>query len=65
MSTELWGVGSTPPYLHDGRATTLTEAILLHGGDARNTRDAFTALPREQQSNLIRFLANLVLFKMA
>ncbi len=28
----LWGVGSTAPYMHDGRATTLTEAILFHTG---------------------------------
>ena len=63
MTKELWGVGSTPPYLHDGRATTLTEAILLHGGDAQITRDAFAALPRNQQADLVRFLANLVIFK--
>jgi hypothetical protein len=33
MTENLWGVGSTAPYLHDGRATTLTEAILAHGGE--------------------------------
>lgn len=63
MTKELWGVGSTPPYLHDGRATTLTEAILLHGGDAQTARDAFAVLDRDQQADLIRFLANLVVFK--
>jgi hypothetical protein len=31
MTENLWGVGSTAPYMHDGRATTLTEAILEHG----------------------------------
>jgi hypothetical protein len=64
MTKELWGVGSTPPYLHDGRATTLTEAILLHGGDARAARDAFTRLPSDEQAEIVRFLKNLVIFKM-
>jgi hypothetical protein len=41
LTKELWGVGSTPPYLHDSRATTLTEAILEHGGEAQQSRDAF------------------------
>lgn len=39
-----WGVGSTAPYLHDGRATTLTEAILEHGGAAAASRSAFLRL---------------------
>ena len=47
LTENLWGVGSTAPYLHDGRATTLAGAILVHGGDAaaragasRRSRDA-------------------------
>ena len=44
LTENLWGVGSTAPYLHDGRATTLTEAILEHGGEAQASRDAFAAL---------------------
>lgn len=63
LTTELWGVGSTAPYLHDGRATTLTEAILYHGGEAAESRAAFKALPVLEQKNLIAFLSNLVLFK--
>jgi hypothetical protein len=64
MTQELWGVGSTSPYLHDGRATTLTEAILEHGGEADASRIAFENLLEEDQSDLIAFLDNLVLFKM-
>lgn len=64
MTAELWGVGDTAPYLHDGRALTLTDAILAHGGDAATSRDAFEALPTQQQSAVIAFLNNLVLFKM-
>jgi cytochrome c peroxidase len=63
LTENLWGVGSTAPYLHDGRATTLTEAILLHGGEAEASRDAFESLGEAQQQDLIAFLDNLVLFK--
>jgi hypothetical protein len=63
LTENLWGVGSTAPYLHDGRATTLTEAILEHGGEALAARDAFVALPTAKQLDVLAFLANLVLFK--
>lgn len=63
ITKELWGVGSTQPYLHDGRATTLTEAILAHGGEARQSREAAEALSQSDHEDLIRFLNNLVLFK--
>lgn len=63
MTENLWGVGSTAPYLHDGRATTLTEAILAHGGEAAASQAAFVALPLESQRALIAFLDNQVLFK--
>jgi CxxC motif-containing protein (DUF1111 family) len=63
MTAELWGVGSTAPYLHDGRASTLTEAILGHDGDAAASRAAFRSLPTADQADLITFLNNLVLFK--
>lgn len=65
ITKELWGVGSTAPYLHDGRATTLTEAILEHGGAAADSRDAFVNLNSRKQEDLIAFLENLVLFKVA
>ncbi len=34
-TARLWGIADSGPYLHDGRATTLTEAIMLRGGEAR------------------------------
>lgn len=64
LTKELWGVGSTAPYLHDGRATTLTEAILEHGGEARASRRNFRRLTLADQQAVIAFLDNLVLFKM-
>ena len=63
LTENLWGVGSTAPYLHDGRATTLTEAIPAHGGEAAASRDAFLGLPTKDQKALIAFLNDLVLFK--
>ena len=63
MTENLWGCGSTAPYLHDGRAVTLTEAILEHGGESQAARDAFAARSTTDQKRLIAFLNNLVLFK--
>jgi cytochrome c peroxidase len=63
LTENLWGVGSTAPYLHDGRATTLREAILLHGGEAETSRNAFARLARQDQAAVIAYLENLVLFK--
>jgi mono/diheme cytochrome c family protein len=63
MTENLWGVASTAPYMHDGRATTLTEAILAHGGEGQAARDAFVSQPLDRQKDLIAFLNNLVLFK--
>ncbi|HET6282447.1 MAG TPA: di-heme oxidoredictase family protein [Polyangia bacterium] len=62
LTENLWGVGSTSPYLHDGRATTLTEAILEHGGEAQASRDQFAAFTPAQKKDLVAFLDNLVLF---
>jgi mono/diheme cytochrome c family protein len=65
LTRNLWGVGSTAPYLHDGRATTLTEAILEHGGEGAAARDAFTRLAVGSQKDLLAFLNNMILFKLA
>jgi Di-haem oxidoreductase, putative peroxidase len=59
ITARLWGVADTAPYLHDGRAHTLVEAILLHGGEAQGVRDAFAKLPDDAQQELIAFLLTL------
>lgn len=64
MTVELRGVGDIAPYLHDGRALTLTDAILAHGGEAASSRERFEGLSMEGNNDLIAFLNNLVLFKM-
>lgn len=62
----LWGIGLQASfqggqafYLHDGRATTLAEAIEWHGGEAEAARDFFLALSADDQARLIRFLESL------
>jgi hypothetical protein len=62
MTEPLWGVGSTPPYGHDGRSINLTEVILRHGGEAQASRDAFAALPEPTRQRVVDFLNTLVLF---
>lgn len=62
LTENLWGVGSTAPYMHDGRATTLTEAILYHGGDATMSKEFFESASTADQQDLISFLDNLVLY---
>jgi CxxC motif-containing protein (DUF1111 family) len=55
----LWGVSLHAPFLHDGRAATLAEAIDAHGGEAQASRDKFTTLSPKEQAELITFLEHL------
>ncbi len=61
----LWGIGLTlavsghTQFLHDGRARSLLEAILWHGGEAQAARDGVAALPAEDRAALIAFLESL------
>lgn len=63
MTENLWGVGSSAPYLHDGRAASLTEAVLEHGGEAQASRNSFANGTQAARRQLIAFLKNQVLFK--
>ncbi len=56
----LWGIRDSGPYLHDGRAETLEQAIALHGGDAWATRNRYFHLKAEERIGLQRFLKSLV-----
>lgn len=55
----LWGVRDTAPYLHDGRAVTLVQAIALHGGQGTASRYAFERLPPSEREDLLAFLGSL------
>lgn len=59
LTTELWGVGDTEPYWHDGSSPTIEDAILRHGGEAQASRDAFASATAAEQSALLEFLAQL------
>jgi len=61
----LWGLGRVEVvnehtlFLHDGRARGFAEAILWHGGEADDAKEAFRSLPAEERAALIRFLESL------
>ena len=59
ITAKLWGVADTAPYMHDGRALTLEEAIASHGGDAEWARDRFLSMDERRQEELIAFLKTL------
>ncbi len=56
----LWGVRDSAPYMHDGRAETLLEAITMHDGESKGTRDRFLTLSLEDRQAVIEFLKTLV-----
>ena len=58
-TARLWGVADTAPYLHDGRALTIKEAILLHGGEAQVSRAHFAELDPETMQEVLSFLQSL------
>jgi CxxC motif-containing protein (DUF1111 family) len=61
----LWGIGLTETvsgkatYLHDGRARSLLEAVLWHGGEAQAARDHVVNVPAADRAALIRYLKSL------
>ena len=56
----LWGVRDSAPYMHDGRAETLLEAITMHEGEAAKTRDRFLNLSVVDRQAVIEFLNTMV-----
>ena len=55
----LWGIAAVGPYLHDGRADTLDEAIRWHGGEAKGSRKAYEALDDADREDLMAFVMSL------
>jgi CxxC motif-containing protein (DUF1111 family) len=55
----LWGVADSAPYLHDGRASTLDEAIRLHGGEAEATSERYRKLDGRDRRDLLSLLQSL------
>lgn len=62
LTRPLWGVADTGPWMHDGRALTLTGTILLHrenGSEANGSVDSFESLSRAKKLALRMFLSSL------
>ncbi|TMB39436.1 MAG: hypothetical protein E6J55_22835, partial [Deltaproteobacteria bacterium] len=59
LTRPLWGLAETAPYLHDGRAPTVHDAIVLHGGEATRARDAYLALDEPARASVRVFLTSL------
>ena len=61
----LWGIGLTEvisgrtTFLHDGRARSLAEAILWHGGEAEPSKEAFRTMAEAERKALLQFLRSL------
>lgn len=62
----LWGLGLSPNsqggkyfLLHDGRAKSIEDAIVLHGGEAQQSKNKFIQLSTQEKNNLLKFLASL------
>ncbi len=62
----LWGLGLSSKsqggqifLMHDGRARSINEAILLHGGEAENSKTLYLSLPENDKLKLIKFLESL------
>lgn len=62
LTADLWGISGTGPYMHDGRAATLEEAIAAHcppagmTGAASDSCASYSALDATRRSNLVAFL---------
>jgi CxxC motif-containing protein (DUF1111 family) len=59
VTRPLWGLAETAPYLHDGRAPTVHDAIVLHGGEATAARDAYLRLDEGGRASVRVFLVSL------
>lgn len=64
-TSPLWGVGlakkvdASVALLHDGRARSIQEAIVWHGGEAEKAKMAYMALPKPKRQQLLRFIESL------
>ena len=61
----LWGVADSAPYLHDGRAKTLEEAITMHGGQGARSAKNYRSLNTTEQAQLLAELLERLLLVLA
>jgi CxxC motif-containing protein (DUF1111 family) len=55
----LWGLSRRTRFMHDGRSSTIQDAILRHGGQALTARDKFVGLSSDDRNALLAFLGSL------
>jgi CxxC motif-containing protein (DUF1111 family) len=58
-TSPLWGLRASALYLHDGRATTLDEAIKAHDGEAKAAKARYLRLNKQQEQQLMDFLMSI------
>ena len=66
MTPPLWGIGLSEGsqggnyfLMHDGRAKTIEEAILMHGGEANNSKTGYQNLSQSDREALLKFIKSL------
>ena len=59
LTRKLWDVGNSPSFGHRGDLTTVAEAILMHGGEGRETRDLYVELSVDEQRSIVAFIRSL------
>ena len=62
----LWGLGLSSDsqggqlfLLHDGRATSIEDAIIFHGGESATSKEAYMTLSETEKVRIIQFLESL------
>ena len=55
----LWGIAQSAPYMHDGRAKNIQEAILAHGGEAEEAKQGFKRLTAKYRRYLLTYMETL------
>jgi CxxC motif-containing protein (DUF1111 family) len=58
-TSPLWGLGARPFWLHDGRATTIDQAIREHGGESAASEQRYEKLSPSDRNALLAFLRGL------
>ena len=64
-NASLWGIGLVKvvnkhtKFLHDGRANSLNEAILWHGGEALLSKEKYISLGADERRKILKFLSSL------
>ena len=56
ITKKLWGFASEPPFLHHGRATLISEAIKVHGGESKTSKQNYLNLGEQEQSFIVEYL---------